>query len=296
MDQRQQHRLSFPGVLLGSSALAFGPWFVRLADVGPIAAGFWRVFLALPFLWVIARISGQPVHLPRRGLTLAIFGAAMFYAFDLALWNVGIRMTKLGNASLFGNVGSLVFACWGFWLARRLPPLQVTALVLAAAGSVALMSSSYELSSKNFAGDGFTLVAGLLYGGYLILVDKARVELPAMPLLFLATAFATPILLLLSIASGERIWPHDWMPVVMFALSSQVLGQSLLVFAIGNLPPLVVGLVLLSQPAIGALIGWFAYRERLGPLDIVGAVAIAAALVLVRLPSRGLRLAARQPS
>ena len=296
MDQRQQHRFSFPAVLLGTSALAFGPWFVRLADVGPIATGFWRLVLALPFLWLVARISGQPVHLPRRGLILAILGAAIFYAFDLALWNIGIRMTKLGNAALFGNAGSFVFACWGFWLARRLPPVQVTALLLAAAGAVALMSSSYELSPKNFAGDGFTLVAGLLYGGYLILIDKVRVELPAMPLLFLATAFAAPILLVLSLAAGERVWPHDWTPVILFALSSQVLGQGLLVFAIGNLPPLVVGLALLSQPAIGALIGWFAYGERLGPVDIAGAAAIAAALVLVRLPARGLRLAARQPS
>jgi drug/metabolite transporter (DMT)-like permease len=292
MEPAQQHRLSFPGLLLGAWALAFGPWFVRLADVGPIATGFWRLAIALPFLWLIARYSGQPAHWPRRGLTLAILGAAIFYALDLALWNIGIRLTKLGNATLFGNSGSLVFACWGLWLARRLPVIHALALLLAVAGSVLLMSSSYELSPKNLAGDAFTLVAGLLYGGYLILVDKVRTELPALPLLFLATAFATPILLVLSIATGERIWPHDWTPVVLFALSSQVLGQGLLVFAIGNLSPLVVGLVLLSQPAIAAIIGWFAYGERLSAIDIVGAVAIAAALVLVRVPDRGLRAAA----
>jgi drug/metabolite transporter (DMT)-like permease len=269
---------------------------VRLADVGPIATGFWRLDIALPFLWVLARARGQPAHWPRRGLTLAILAAAIFYALDLALWNIGIRMTKLGNATLFGNAGSLVFACWGLWLARRLPPLQALALVLATGGSVLLMSSSYELSPKHLAGDAFALVAGLLYGGYLILVDKVRAELPALPLLFLATAFAAPILLVLSIATGERIWPHDWTPVVLFALSSQVLGQGLLVFAIGNISPLVVGLVLLSQPAIAALIGWCAYGERLGPVDIAGAVAIAVALVLVRLPDRGLRKPEPQPS
>lgn len=290
------HPYAFPGLLLGAWALAFGPWFVRLADVGPIATGFWRLAIALPFLWALARFKGQPGHWPRRGLTFAILGAAIFYALDLALWNVGIRLTKLGNATLFGNAGSLVFACWGLWLARRLPLIQGVALALAIAGSILLMSSSYELSPNNLAGDVVALVAGVLYGGYLILVDKVRTELDPLPLLFLATAFATPILLALSIAAGERIMPYDWTPVVMFALSSQVLGQSLLVFAIGNLSPLVVGLVLLSQPAIAALIGWFAYDERLSATDIVGALAIAAALVLVRLPQRGLRLAAEQPS
>ena len=296
MDDRQKQRLSFPAVLLGSWTLAFGPWFVRLSDVGPIATGFWRLALALPFLWAATRISGQKVELPRRGLVIAIAGAAIFYGLDLALWNIGIRMTKLGNATLFGNAGSFVLACWGFWLARRVPPVHALALLLAAAGAVALMSSSYELSPRNLAGDGFALAAGLLYGGYLILVERVRVELAPMPLLFFATAFAAPLVLLLSVLTGERIWPHDWAPVLMFALSSQVLGQGLLVFAIGNLPPLVTGLALLSQPLIGALIGWFAYRERLGLIDIMGAVAIAAALILVRLPDRGLRVAAEQPS
>ena len=35
-------------------ALAFGPWFVRLADVGPVAAGFWRIALAAPLLFALA--------------------------------------------------------------------------------------------------------------------------------------------------------------------------------------------------------------------------------------------------
>jgi drug/metabolite transporter (DMT)-like permease len=39
-----------------------------------------------------------------------------------------------------------------------------------------------------------------------------------------------------------------------------------------------------------------AYGETLSPLDWIGAAAIATALVLVRLPRRGLREAVEQPS
>ena len=46
-------------------------WLVRLAGVGPVAAGFWRLALALPFLFVIARAAGQPVHWPGRALAIA---------------------------------------------------------------------------------------------------------------------------------------------------------------------------------------------------------------------------------
>jgi drug/metabolite transporter (DMT)-like permease len=141
-----------------------------------------------------------------------------------------------------------------------------------------------------------TLVAGFLYGGYLIFVDRGRTQLQSMPLLILVTLFATPILLAISLGFGEQIWPGNWTPLIIFALSSQVFGQGLLVYSIGVFPPLVVGLALLTQPAVSALIGWLVYGETLSAADWVGAVAIAAALVLVRLPQKGLRPAPPQPS
>jgi drug/metabolite transporter (DMT)-like permease len=293
----QPHPLAFPALLVGNVALAFGPWLVRLSDVGSVAVGFWRLALALPFLWLLARVSGQQPHWPKRALIVVLAIAAIFYALDLAAWNAGIRMTKLGNATLFGNSGSFVFAVYGLVLAHRMPTAkQSVALTLAVAGAVLLMSNSYDLSPKNLGGDLLTLVAGFLYGGYLIFVERARTKLHSLPLLLLVTLFAAPILLAISLGFGERLWPHDWTPLLIFALSSQVFGQGLLVYSIGVFPPLVVGLALLSQPAVSALIGWLVYGETLSTGDWVGAVAIAAALVLVRLPQRGLRTSAEQPS
>ena len=97
------------------------------------------------------------------------------------------------------------------------------------------------------------------------------------------------MLLPVSVLLGEKIIPDNWTFAIILAISSQVIGQGLLVYAIGALPPLVVGLTLLTQPAISALIGWLVYGETLSPVDWVGAAAIAAALVLVRLPDRGLK-------
>ena len=297
MSQHKPHPLAFPALLFGNIVLAFGPWLVRLSDVGPVAVGFWRLILALPFLWLLARATGQPAHWPRRTLVLIIAAAAFFYALDLAAWNASIRMTKLGNSTLFGNSGSFVFAIYGLFLAHRAPSLkQSGALLLAFAGAALLMSRSYELSPKHFAGDMLALLAGLFYGGYLIFVERGRSDLKPLPLLLLSTLFSTPLLLAISAGLGETIWPHDWAPLLIFALSSQVVGQGLLVYSIGTLPPLVVGLALLTQPAISAAIGWLVYGETLSATDIVGAIAIAAALVIVRLPERGLRACTDPPS
>jgi drug/metabolite transporter (DMT)-like permease len=106
--------------------------------------------------------------------------------------------------------------------------------------------------------------------------------------LLLVSAFGALMLLPFAMGIGEQVWPSDWTALLLLALGSQVIGQGLLVYALGTVPPLVVGLALLTQPAISALIGWLAYDERLTALDWVGAFAIALALVLVRLPP-GLR-------
>ena len=289
------HPLAFPAVLIGSCALAFGPWLVRLSGVGPVAAGFWRLALALPFLFLIAAMTRQPAHWPGRKLAWLVASAAFFFAADLAAWHIGIHMTKLGNATLFGNVSSFGFAAWGLWLARRWPSrVQAVALGLAALGAALLMGSSFELSPRNFAGDLLCLFAGLLYVGYLIAVQHGRGSLKPLPLLFLSSAFGAAMLLPVSLLFGEQVIPHDWTFVLLLALGSQVIGQGLLVYGIGHVPPLVVGLALLTQPAISAFVGWTAYGEKLSPVDWLGAAAIGAALVLVRLPERGLREAAVQ--
>ena len=288
MTQPKSHSLAFIALLIGNLALAGGPFLVRQSGVGPVAAGFWRLALALPFLWAIAWLFRQPVHFPRRKLTIAVAIAAFFFAADLASWHAGILLTKLGNATLFGNISSFFFAAWGLWLARRLPsPIQAMALGLAAAGCGLLMWGSAELSAANLRGDLLAMLAGLLYTGYLIIVERTRGQLQPLPLLFLASLFGALFLLPAALAADERIFPTDWTGLFALALCSQVIGQGLLVYALGHLPPLVVGVAMLTQPALSSLLGWIYYGEAFTPRDWIGAAMIVVALVLVRLKQKG---------
>ena len=280
----RDHRWAFAALLLGNLALACGPFLVRHSGVGPISAGFWRLALALPFLWLLARAMGQPVHAPRRAVTVAILFAAFFFAADLAAWHAGILLTKLGNATLFGNLSSFLFAAWGLWIVRKWPSsVQAAALALAALGCGLLMYGSAELSAAHLRGDLLSALAGLLYTGYLILVERTRGEVGPMPLLFLASLFGAMMLLPAAMIAGERTVPADWTGLFALALCSQVVGQGLLVYSLGHVPPLVVGVAMLTQPALSALLGWLYYGEGLTALDWLGAATIVVALVLVRL-------------
>ena len=270
-------------MLIGNVALAIGPWFVRMADVGPVASGFWRLALAIPFLFVIVRLSGQRFGRIGVGLWMATILAGAFFALDLACWHEGILRAKLANATLLGNVSTFLFPAYGFVVARILPGRwQTLAIALAATGTVLLLGRSYQLSPDRLAGDLFCLAAGLSYTGYMIAVDRARATLGTWPTLAIATVVAAVVLLPAALLIEGPIWPHHWGPLIALAIGSQVVGQGLLVYAIGTLPPLIVGLALLVQPLVAAAIGWGIYGERLTAPDMTGALLIAIALVLVR--------------
>src|SRR5690606_6126710 len=113
-ESRAGRALPLAALLVGNAALAMGPWFVRIADTGPVATGFWRVALALPVLALLARANRQPLGGLPRGVVLAVLVGGVLFGLDVASWHVGIGMTRLANATLFGNAGSLVLMVWGF--------------------------------------------------------------------------------------------------------------------------------------------------------------------------------------
>jgi drug/metabolite transporter (DMT)-like permease len=282
--------LAFIALLAGNVALAFGPLFVRMAStdahIGPVAAAFWRLLLAAPLLLLMTRITRQPIGRLGPAMWATVVLAGIFFAGDLGTWHLGILKTKLANATLIGNCASLLFPLYGFLIARAWPSRgQATALLLAALGAGLMMGRSYELSPQHLVGDLLCLLAGLLYTFYLIAIDRARGTVQPWPVLALSTIFGILPLLFFAWALGESIWPDTWGPLIALALVSQLIGQGLLVYAMGHVRPLVTGLTFLLQPAVAAAIGWIGYGEKLTAPDWIGAAMVGAAIVLVRRPA-----------
>lgn len=273
----------FAALMGGNVALALGPWSVRLSDAGPVATGFWRLALAVPVLALLALATRQRLTgFPRR-TWLAMAGAGLFFALDLAAWHLGIAQTRLGNATLFGNSGSLILMVWGIVAMRRTPHRgEWLALAAASAGAAILFGRSLEISTATLAGDLFCLLAGLFYVGYILLLQNERGDLGSWSLLAWSSIFGAPLLLVMALWLGEPILPHRWWPILVLVLGSQVVGQGLLVYSLRHFPPLLIGLVLLTQPSISVIAGWFAFDEALTVWDGLGMALVAGALVLAR--------------
>lgn len=268
-------------MLGGNVALALGPWFVRLADSGPVSAGFWRMTLALPLLLMLHQ--QQQVFGYSRRDWLLVAGAGLIFALDLASWHIGIKQTRLGNAALFGNSGSILLMVGGLLALRRKPHVpEVAAVCLAMLGAALLLGRSMDVDRQTLVGDLFCITAGLLYVGYILLVRNIRGRMGPWSLLFWSSIAGAPVMLAVAMIMGEPVWPGTWWPLIGLMLACQIVGQGLLIWSLNRFSALIIGLVLLTQPAISVFAGWISFGEMLDPVDGIGMVLVAAALVLAR--------------
>lgn len=273
----------FAALLGGNAALALGPLWVRMADTGPVSAGFWRLFLAIPVFVVLARTNAQRLTGHSRMAIVSILGAGLFFSLDLASWHLGIERTRLGNATLFGNSGSILLVAFGLIALRRWPRLMEWAAFAAAIiGSAILLGRSLELGHETLVGDLLCLLAGFLYTFYILLAQRARADLGGWTVLVYVSFAGLPVLLGGALLLDEPFWPVNWGPIVALAFTSQVVGQGLLVYALRHFSAFIVGLALMTQPAMAVAVGWLKFGEVLAPLDMLGMALVGAGLVLAR--------------
>jgi drug/metabolite transporter (DMT)-like permease len=114
------------------------------------------------------------------------------------------------------------------------------------------------------------------------MMAKVRETMRPLPALTLASCATALPLLVFAVLLGERVWPGHWNALLGLALVSQVFGQGCMIYALGRMSPLIVGIALLIQPIVAGAVGWIAYGERLQGADWIGVALVAVALVLVR--------------
>lgn len=272
--------LALPALVLGALCIGMAPVFVRLADVGPTAAAFWRVALATPVLLAL--------WWPRRqALSWRLLWPGVFFGCDLAVWHQAIHHTSVANATLLPNLQPVfVTAVMVLWFGERLRPAFFVGLALALAGAAILLGDSLSLGGGQWLGDMLGIVTAMFYAAYLISVARLRGSHTALGIMWVASAVAAGLLGPAAALSGERLLPGTpagWAVLAGLALLSHVGGQGLIAWALAHLRVAFSAVGLLIQPVAAAVFAWLLLGETLGWLQGLGGVVVLAGIVLCRL-------------
>jgi len=256
---------------VGSVQLGSGVAKQLFHALGPGGAAFLRVGFAALILLLVwrPRLRG---HAPSHYLIVALFGlatASMNFSFYLALDRI-----PLGIAVTFEFVGPLGVAVAG---SRRV--LDAIWVVLAAAG-IALLAPWGGLSLDPL-GILFALLAGSFWAMYIFL--SARVGRAFEGGGGLAMAMAVGALALTPIgivsARGALLDPRLLLVGLAVALLSSVVPYSLELEALRQLPTRVFGVLMSTEPAVAAIIGFLVLHQLLGPRALLAILLVTAASI-----------------
>jgi drug/metabolite transporter (DMT)-like permease len=272
--------------LLGACCIAFSGPLVRLADVPPSSAALYRCLLALPVLALLARREDRELgRLPARTRWTAVLAGVLF-AGDLVLWHHTIGAVGAGLATVLGNLQVLVVAVVAWWLLGERPHAGLVAAVPVLLLGVTLVSGA--LGGQTYGRDPrlgvvLGLATSVAYACFLLVLRSGTRDLRRLagPLLW-ASASAAVCAALVGGVLGELAVPDGrslaWL--ALLALTAQVCGWLLITSSLPRLPAALTSVLLLAQPAGALAISYVVLDEAPTAVQLGGAGAILAGVVL----------------
>lgn len=261
--------------LAAAAACAFSTASVviRLAsDLSPFEITSYRMLLAGPIVWGLARLAGQPVRLGvgdlRRLLPIGLITAVHFLAFiaSLSYTSIAHALTVTYTAPALTALVS-----WRL-LGEPMPPRRWGGIALAVAGTGTLAGFEPHLTGRILFGDALALVSALAFAFYSTLGRRERARFPLLTyagwIYFLAGLAVLPFAL---VAGTHRFTPTAVAAVVYLAAAPLAGGHTLYNAALRRMHPAAVNIIASLEVIGGILLGWLILGEVPGAHALVGA-------------------------
>tara|TARA_B100000315_G_scaffold257085_1_gene304742 strand:+ start:3222 stop:4118 length:897 start_codon:yes stop_codon:yes gene_type:complete len=277
-------------LLLGAAAISLAPIFVRLSELGPSATAFYRVFFAVPVLWLWMQQDKKIDTVHRQPKSLSDFGrlalAGLFFTGDLSFWHWSIKLTSIANSTLLANFAPIFVTLGGFFLfGERFTKTFLVGMICAMAGVAFLLGDSFAFKPDHLLGDAYGLVAAMFYAAYLMTVARLRSEFSTATVMTWSGLVTCIALVPVTLISGDSfIAPtlFGWAMLVGLALISHAGGQSMIAYALAHLPAAFGSVGLLLQPALAAMIAWYLFDESLSLLQLSGGLVVIVGIYFAR--------------
>jgi len=296
------------GIVLGAAALfgMLGPLsrFAYDAGMEPTAFVAWRALIGLLgtgayVAWRVRRGSTRLTRLgalPVRTRSLLLVAAAMGFTLNLCMFIAFDRITVALALLAFYTYPAMVAAVNVVLGRERMDRTRGSALGLAILGMIAVVASQVAPAGGirlDAIGIGLALGAALSQTVFVVISRDGYSEVPtdqAMAIVLLTTVIGATALAVFQGSSASLVYPlgaPDVLPLLLFtgifAAAIPSLGFLTGIRQIGGTR---AGILMLFEPVVGVALAAWLLAEALVPIQLVGAVAILAAALLLQRSAR----------
>lgn len=278
-----------PGLVAvaGGLTIAFSGIIVRVADVEPETAAFFRCLYALPFLAPLAwweRRQFGPRARSQRGLAWI---AGLVFGAELIFWHHSIAAVGAGLGTVLANTQLIIVGLAAWMILGEKPGARVVAAVPVVFLGIVLISGvvgADAYGSDPALGVLFGLLAAVTYATFLLVLRAGNKDTrrPAGPLLD-ATAASAVSAAVIGAAVGDLdltpSWPaHGWL--LLLAVSAQALGWLVISVSLPRLPAARSSILLTIQPAASVVFAMILVDEDPSHVQLAGILVVLAGVLL----------------
>jgi len=284
-------------LLIGILAVSTASLFIRFAqqDAPSIVIAAYRLTLATVFLlpFALPRFSGEVIRALKKKDVFLIILSGTFLAIHFASWITSLEHTTVASSVVLVTTTPLWVAMFsGFILKESIPKWTWLGLGLAMIGGIVVGLSSQcgfwdggfqcqdlggFFSSKNLLGNFLALLGAWMAAGYLISGRKVRPRFPLQVYVFLIYGVASILLLAMVGFRGYSLTgyaPQTYVWFVLLAIIPQLIGHTVLNWALGYLPATFVSVALLGEPVGTVILSYLFLREAPTFLELAGGILI----------------------
>ena len=261
--------LTFGAVLIG-----FAPIFVKWSTLSSSAISFYRMLLAIPFLFFLNYALNRRFIFKVKNKKTIFYAAIASLAFttDLTLWHYSMNITSVSNATIIVNSAPIFVAILGFIIFKeKLSKTFVRSFLITYIGIIGLIYYSNNYINGKVLGDILCLVAALFYAVYLLVIAKLGKE-NSLNIIFYTTLFCCLFSVLPMLIQGGNMIPaskFEWINLLSLAFLCQFGGQYFITHGIGKISASEGSIGLLMQPITATILAAFLFNEILNITQII---------------------------
>ena len=274
METNFQRTNNFLILIFGAVLIGFAPIFVKWSMLSSSAISFYRMLLAIPFLFLLNLKLNKKFKFTVNNNKTIFFAALASLAFttDLTLWHYSMNITSVSNATIIVNSSPVFVAVLGYiFFKEKLSRSFVTSFLITYIGILGLIYFSNNYVNGKIIGDLLCLLAAFFYGVYLLIIAKLGKE-NSLNIIFYTTLFCCIFSTIPMLIQGGNMIPassFEWINLLLLAVLCQFGGQYLITHGIGKISASEGSIGLLMQPITATILAAFLFNEILNIPQII---------------------------
>lgn len=249
---------------------------------------FLAVLALLPLIWIVDHASGRKrnfvaswknVKLWKSGI---LCGLALFAATSLQ--QIGLIDTDAGKAGFITAMYIVLVPILGLFLKKIPPKATIVSVIMAVIGLYLLSCVGVTEINK---GDIYMMACAIAFAVQILLIDRYAADFDGLRLNCIQAMVCAVLSAVFMIATEAPNWNDIlvcWFPLCYAGVLSMGIAYSLQIIGQKFIPSTTASLIMSAESVIAAVSGWIILKERMTPIEILGAILVFAAVILSQIP------------